>query len=179
MRGPPCRSPSWTATSMAPGCGVSTTCGLTDGPKPRHVREGTCAVCGVVHGRDHHVAINVRMAAGLAASACGALGRPGAIPAQRDVAGNSRPNPVPRIGTATIEKGRIHGLPPEEQGLRRDRRQLSAGAGIWPSLPSQDNECAVAKAVRVDASWKLEVINTTGRIKQGDEHALMRLAVSK
>ncbi|MFD8029459.1 TerD family protein [Streptomyces sp. NPDC059717] len=52
-------------------------------------------------------------------------------------------------------------------------------ADIWPSLLTQDNGCAVAKAVRVGSSWKLEVINTTGKIKQGDEHALMRFAVSK
>jgi len=52
-------------------------------------------------------------------------------------------------------------------------------ADIWPSLLSQDNGCAVAKAVRVGGSWKLEVINTTGKIKQGDEHALMRFVISK
>ncbi|MEU9464847.1 TerD family protein [Streptomyces sp. NPDC058322] len=52
-------------------------------------------------------------------------------------------------------------------------------ADIWPSLLTQDNGCAVAKAVRVGGAWKLEVINTTGKIKQGNEHALMRFAVSK
>ncbi|MFI1566956.1 TerD family protein [Streptomyces sp. NPDC020490] len=52
-------------------------------------------------------------------------------------------------------------------------------ADIWPSLLTQDNGCAVAKAVRQGAGWKLEVINVTGKIKQGDEHALMRFAVSK
>ncbi|MFI7007459.1 TerD family protein [Streptomyces sp. NPDC050145] len=52
-------------------------------------------------------------------------------------------------------------------------------ADIWPSLLTSDNGCAVAKAIRVGANWKLEVINTTGKIKQGDEHALMRFAVSK
>lgn len=52
-------------------------------------------------------------------------------------------------------------------------------ADIWPSLLTQDNGCAVAKAVRVGDSWKLEVINVTGKIKQGDETALMRFAVSK
>ncbi|MET8242954.1 TerD family protein [Streptomyces sp. NPDC005202] len=52
-------------------------------------------------------------------------------------------------------------------------------ADIWPSLLTQDNGCAVAKAVRVGNSWKLEVINVTGKIKQGDEHALMRFAISK
>ncbi|MFJ3229711.1 TerD family protein [Streptomyces sp. NPDC086787] len=52
-------------------------------------------------------------------------------------------------------------------------------ADIWPSLLSNDNGCAVAKAMRVGNSWKLEVINTTGKIKQGDEHALMRFAISK
>lgn len=52
-------------------------------------------------------------------------------------------------------------------------------ADIWPSLLTQDNGCAVAKAVRSGGSWKLEVINVTGKIKQGDEHALMRFAMSK
>ncbi|MEU6772250.1 TerD family protein [Streptomyces sp. NPDC046759] len=52
-------------------------------------------------------------------------------------------------------------------------------ADIWPSLLTQDNGCAVAKAVRVGEVWKLEVINVTGKIKQGDEHALMRFAISK
>lgn len=52
-------------------------------------------------------------------------------------------------------------------------------ADIWPSLLTADNGCAVAKAMRVGASWKLQVINETGKIKQGDEHALMRFAISK
>jgi stress response protein SCP2 len=52
-------------------------------------------------------------------------------------------------------------------------------ADIWPSLLSTDNGCAVAKAIRDGAVWKLQVINETGKIKQGDEHALMRFAVSK
>ncbi|MFJ3769511.1 TerD family protein [Streptomyces sp. NPDC090082] len=52
-------------------------------------------------------------------------------------------------------------------------------ADIWPSLLTSDNGCAVAKAMRAGDSWKLEVINQTGKIKQGDEHALMRFAASK
>ncbi|RII15915.1 Stress response protein SCP2 [Streptomyces sp. YIM 130001] len=52
-------------------------------------------------------------------------------------------------------------------------------ADIWPSLLTSDNGCAVAKAMRAGANWKLQVINETGKIKQGDEHALMRFAVSK
>ncbi|MFE1797394.1 MULTISPECIES: TerD family protein [unclassified Streptomyces] len=52
-------------------------------------------------------------------------------------------------------------------------------ADIWPSLLSNDNGCAVAKAIRVGGSWKLQVINETGKIKQGDEQALMRFAASK
>jgi stress response protein SCP2 len=52
-------------------------------------------------------------------------------------------------------------------------------ADIWPSLLTQANGCAVAKAMRVGDTWKLEVINVTGKIKQGDEHALMRFAASK
>lgn len=52
-------------------------------------------------------------------------------------------------------------------------------ADIWPSLLTQDNGCAVAKAIRAGSVWKLEVINVTGKIKPGDEQALMRFAISK
>ncbi|GAA4881408.1 TerD family protein [Kitasatospora terrestris] len=52
-------------------------------------------------------------------------------------------------------------------------------ADIWPSMLTDDNGCAVAKAVRVGTGWKLQVINETGKIKQGDEKDLMRFAVSK
>ncbi|MEU9780793.1 RNA-guided endonuclease TnpB family protein [Streptomyces phaeochromogenes] len=58
------------------------TCGVKDGPKPLDVREWTCTACGSVHDRDHNAALNVKTAAGLAVSACGAPVRPGAIPAQ-------------------------------------------------------------------------------------------------
>lgn len=64
------------------------TCGVKDGPKPLNVREWTCTACGSVHDRDHNAAINVKQAAGLAASACGAPVGPGAIPAQREEAGS-------------------------------------------------------------------------------------------
>lgn len=52
-------------------------------------------------------------------------------------------------------------------------------ADIWPSLLTADNGCAVAKAIRVGDSWQLEVINETGKVKQGDELSLMRFATSK
>jgi len=64
------------------------TCGVQDGPKPLDVREWTCAACGTVHDRDVNAAINVKTAAGLAVSACGAPVRPGAIPAQREETGS-------------------------------------------------------------------------------------------
>ncbi|MEU1180549.1 RNA-guided endonuclease TnpB family protein [Streptomyces sp. NPDC005820] len=63
-------------------------CGVKGGPKPLDVREWTCAACGAVHDRDHNAAINVKTAAGLAVSACGAPVRPGVIPAQREETGS-------------------------------------------------------------------------------------------
>jgi putative transposase len=67
---------------------VCSTCGVKDGPKPLNVREWTCTACGTVHDRDTNAAINVKTAAGLAASACEAPVRPGAIPAQREETGS-------------------------------------------------------------------------------------------
>ncbi|MER5976844.1 RNA-guided endonuclease TnpB family protein [Streptomyces sp. NPDC001857] len=67
---------------------VCSTCGAVDGPKPLNVREWTCTACGTVHDRDTNAALNVKTAAGLAVSACGAPVRPGAIPAQREETGS-------------------------------------------------------------------------------------------
>ncbi|WP_217243102.1 RNA-guided endonuclease TnpB family protein [Streptomyces sp. AC555_RSS877] len=67
---------------------VCSACGAKDGPKPLHIREWTCAACGAVHDRDHNAAKNVKTAAGLAVTACGAQVRPGLVPAQRDEAGS-------------------------------------------------------------------------------------------
>ncbi|MCX5424707.1 RNA-guided endonuclease TnpB family protein [Streptomyces sp. NBC_00078] len=69
-------------------------CGVKDGPKPLNVREWTCTACGTLHDRDHNAAINVKTAAGLAVTACGAPVRPGLVPARREETGS-------------------HGFPPE------------------------------------------------------------------
>ncbi|MER5953087.1 RNA-guided endonuclease TnpB family protein [Streptomyces sp. NPDC001893] len=67
---------------------VGSTCGHHDGPKPLHVREWTCPVCGTRHDRDVNAAKNVKQAAGLAASACGAKVRPEPVLAQREETGS-------------------------------------------------------------------------------------------
>ncbi|MFJ9543026.1 RNA-guided endonuclease InsQ/TnpB family protein [Streptomyces sp. NPDC101225] len=67
---------------------VCSTCGVKDGPKPLNIREWTCTACGTLHDRDHNAALNVKQAAGLAVTACGAPVRPGAIPAQHEETGS-------------------------------------------------------------------------------------------
>lgn len=50
-------------------------------------------------------------------------------------------------------------------------------ADIWPSLLGDGNAVAVAKAFRSGSSWKLKVVNTRGKVKQGDRNALLRFAI--
>lgn len=73
---------------FTPTSQTCSTCGAVNGPKPLNIREWTCSACGTVHDRDHNAAINVKTAAGLAVSACGAPVRPGAVPAQREETGS-------------------------------------------------------------------------------------------
>ncbi|WP_405536299.1 transposase [Streptomyces sp. NBC_00075] len=75
---------------------VCSACGFKDGLKPLYVREWTCAACGTFHDRDHNAAKNVKTAAGLAETACGAQVRPGLVPAQRDETGSHGFSPEPR-----------------------------------------------------------------------------------
>ncbi len=75
---------------------VCSACGTKDGPKPLNIREWTCAACGAVHDRDHNAAKNVKTAAGLAVTACGAQVRPGPVLAQRAEAGSHGFSPEPR-----------------------------------------------------------------------------------
>ncbi|MDQ0932584.1 transposase [Streptomyces turgidiscabies] len=73
---------------VEPTSRTCSTCGYRDGPKPLHVREWTCPACNTLHDRDHNAAINVKQAAGLATTACGAPVRPGLVPAQREETGS-------------------------------------------------------------------------------------------
>jgi putative transposase len=96
------------------------TCGVQDGPKPLNVREWTCTACGTVHDRDHNAAINVKKAAGLAVSACGALARPEHVLAQREETGShgfpTRARAATRHGLGS--GGQNPGVQPEEQVKR-------------------------------------------------------------
>ncbi len=67
---------------------ICSRCGHRDGPKPLDVREWTCTACGAVHDRDVNAAKNVKQAAGLAVTACGARVRPGLVLAQREETGS-------------------------------------------------------------------------------------------
>ncbi len=73
---------------FTPASQTCSTCGAVDGPKPLHVREWTCTACGTVHDRDTNAAINIKTAAGLAVSACGAPVRPESVLAQREETGS-------------------------------------------------------------------------------------------
>ncbi|MCX5109125.1 transposase [Streptomyces sp. NBC_00378] len=67
---------------------ICSACGHRDGPKPLHIREWTCPACGAVHDRDHNASKNVKTAAGLAVTACGAKVGPEPVLAQREETGS-------------------------------------------------------------------------------------------
>lgn len=73
---------------FTPTSQTCSTCGAVDGPEPLSVRQWTCGACGAVHDRDVNAAINVKTAAGLAVTACGAPVGPGAVPARREETGS-------------------------------------------------------------------------------------------
>ncbi|MER5597984.1 RNA-guided endonuclease TnpB family protein [Streptomyces sp. NPDC002265] len=73
---------------FTPTSHTCSTCGAVDGPKPLSVREWTCVTCRTVHDRDINAALNIKQAAGLAASACGAPVRPEPVLAQREETGS-------------------------------------------------------------------------------------------
>ena len=77
-----------TVDRWLPSSKTCSACGSRVDAMPLNVREWTCGACGAVHDRDVNAAINVKTAAGLAASACGAPIRPGAVPAQREETGS-------------------------------------------------------------------------------------------
>ncbi|WP_432744418.1 transposase [Streptomyces sp. JH002] len=82
-------------------------CGTKDGPKALHIRIWTCRACGAVLDRDVNAAINVKKAAGLAVTACGAQVRPEPlVPAPRGETGTHRDGRPTVAGSAPLNGGR-------------------------------------------------------------------------
>ncbi|WP_435850060.1 zinc ribbon domain-containing protein [Streptomyces massasporeus] len=87
-----------------PSSQICSACGHRDGPKPLHIRQWTCGVCGTVHDRGPNAANNISfegrriVAAGRAETpnACGAPVRRAHVPAQRGEAGSPRKGQGPR-----------------------------------------------------------------------------------
>jgi putative transposase len=48
-----------TVSRWAPTSQICSACGVTDGPKPLHIREWTCPACGTTHDRDVNAAKNI------------------------------------------------------------------------------------------------------------------------
>jgi len=70
---------------------VCSACGVKDGPKPLHIREWICAVCGAVHDRDVNAAKNIAaLGRRDAQNARGGQVRPAATLAQAGEAGSLR-----------------------------------------------------------------------------------------
>ena len=70
---------------------VCSTCGVKDGPKPLHVREWECKICGAVHDRDVNAARNIAaLGRREALNARGGQVRPAATPAPACEAGSRR-----------------------------------------------------------------------------------------
>jgi putative transposase len=126
-------------------------CGVKDGPKPLHVREWQCRVCGAWLDRDVNAAVNVARAAGLAVTACRAQVRPGSALAQRVEAGThpkSRRQAARQAGISpfraewkSIPGGGFSEAPGEEPALSVGGGQVQrlgeAGGGLGPAADTQ------------------------------------------
>ncbi|MFF3679751.1 RNA-guided endonuclease InsQ/TnpB family protein [Streptomyces sp. NPDC002120] len=108
-----------------PSSQLCSTCGAIAGKMPLHVRHWTCTGCGTAHDRDGNAAVNL-LAAGSAASACGASVRPRWE--------SSRPRP--RAVKQEVSPARVGSLPLKEGNEAKQPTVGVSNAALPSAMPA-------------------------------------------
>lgn len=87
-----------------PSSKLCSACGALAAAMPLDVREWTCGSCGTTHDRDENAAVNL-LAAGSAATACGASARPLRDGSRTRRLATKQEAPPARAGTASLREG--------------------------------------------------------------------------